>query len=50
MIIVQAQAYDETTCDWTKPVEWRGARDEYEARDWIRFNKDWMKDFRIIEE
>lgn len=46
MITVTALAYDPATRDWTKPVEY-AARDRTEALNWVKFNRDWMKSFKI---
>jgi hypothetical protein len=47
MFTVKALAYSQVSKDWTDPVEFV-ARTEVEAKDWVRFNKDWMKGFEII--
>lgn len=49
MVKATGKAYDASTRDWTKSVEYV-ARDRMEALRWIAFNCDWMKDLRIVEE
>jgi hypothetical protein len=41
-------AYDAATRDWTKRVEYI-ARDRMEAIRWCNFNRDWMKNCRVLE-
>ncbi len=45
----QGKAYDPTTRDWTQVVIYE-ARDRMEAIRWMNFNREWMKDLRIIED
>ena len=42
-------AWDNKTRDWTARVEY-AAKDRDEARNWIRFNKDWMQGLGMIEQ
>jgi hypothetical protein len=46
---VTALAWDENTRDWTKPVTYR-ARTKDEARNWVAFQRDYMKGFKIISD
>jgi hypothetical protein len=48
-VIAEGYAYNPMTRDWTQRVEYV-ARDRMEAIRWMRFNQDWMKGLRIIEE
>jgi hypothetical protein len=48
MIKASGLAYDQTTRDWTKLVVVE-LRDRMEAIRWMNFNRDWMKDLKIIE-
>jgi hypothetical protein len=41
-------AFDAATRDWTKPVEYI-ARNRMEAINWMHFNKNYMKDLKIVE-
>ncbi len=43
------KAFDPRTGDWTKVVEYE-ARTRMEAIRWMNFNRDWMKELRIIED
>jgi len=45
----EGYVYDPATRDWTKRVEYV-ARSRSEALDWMKFNRDWMKNLRIVEE
>lgn len=47
--IAEGYAYDAATRDWTARVEYI-ARDRMEAIRWIAFNRDWMKNLRIVDE
>lgn len=49
MIKAVGLAYDPKTHDWTERVEYI-ARDRLEAVNWLHFNRNWMKNLRIIEE
>jgi hypothetical protein len=40
-------AYSPATGDWTERVEYV-ARDRMEAIRWMNFNRDWMKNLRIL--
>lgn len=40
-------AYDSKTNDWTERVVYE-ARNRAEAVNWIRFNRDWFKNLRVI--
>lgn len=42
-------AYDPATQDWTQRVEFVG-RNRQEALNWIKFQRDWMKNLRIVED
>ena len=48
MIKAVGLAYDPSTRDWTKPVEYT-AQDRMEVIRWMNFNRDWMKNLRIVE-
>jgi hypothetical protein len=41
-------AYDPATRDWTKRVEIT-LRNRTEALNWIEFNRNWMKNLRVID-
>jgi hypothetical protein len=43
----EGYAYSAETRDWTERVEYV-ARDRIEAIRWINFQRDWMKNLRII--
>lgn len=45
---VHALSWDEATRSHTKPITYN-ARDIAEARNWKRFNENWMTGFRIID-
>lgn len=49
-IVVKAQglAYDPQTRDWTKLIVIE-LRNRQEAIRWMTFQRDWMKDLRIVE-
>jgi len=49
MTKAEGYVFDSRTGDWTERVEYV-ARDRMEAIRWINFNRDWMKNLRIIEE
>ena len=44
----QGLAYSQVTRDWTEVVVYE-ARDRMEAIRWMNFNRDWMKDLKIID-
>jgi hypothetical protein len=46
-VIAEGFAYDPQTRDWTQRVTYE-ARNRMEALNWIKFNKDWMKNLRIL--
>ncbi len=48
-VIATGKTFDPATRAWTLPVEYI-ARDRIDALRWINFNRDWMKDLRIVEE
>lgn len=47
MIIAEGYAYDNATRGWTQRVEYI-ARTECEARNWIKFQQDWLDKLRIV--
>ena len=49
MVKAQGKAYSQVTRDWTEVVTYE-ARDRMEAIRWMRFNQDWMKDLKIVED
>lgn len=48
-VIVTGKAYSQQTGDWTEEVRYE-ARDRMEAVRWMRFNQDWMKDLKIVDD
>lgn len=47
-VVAEGLAYDPKTRDWTKRVEYV-AQDRQEAIRWINFNRNWMKELRIVD-
>lgn len=47
-VTAEGFAYDRVTRGWTERVEYI-ARDRMEAVRWMNFNRDWMKNLRIVE-
>ncbi len=48
-ITVTGKAYSQETRDWTEVATYE-ARDLQDARNWMKFNRDWMKDLKIVDE
>lgn len=48
MVRAEGYTYDAKTRDWTLRVEYV-ARDRMEATRWMNFNRDWMKNLKIVE-
>ena len=48
-VTAEGYAFDATTGDWTKLVQYQ-ARTRMEAIRWINFNRDWMKRLKIVED
>lgn len=48
-VAAEGYAFDPKTRDWTKKTEYV-ARDRIEAIRWINFNRDWMKNLRIVQD
>jgi hypothetical protein len=46
-VIAEGFAYDPTTRDWTVRHTYE-ARSRMDAIRWINFNRDWMKNLRIV--
>jgi hypothetical protein len=49
MVNAEGFAYNRETKDWTERAEYV-ARNRIEAIRWINFNRDWMKNLRIVED
>jgi hypothetical protein len=48
MVKAQGKAYNAQTRDWTEVVVYE-ARSRQEALRWMEFNRDWMKDLKIVD-
>jgi hypothetical protein len=46
IVIATGLAWSATDRDWTELVTYH-ARNRVEAINWVRFNRDWLKDLRI---
>ena len=48
IVTAEGKAFDAATGDWTHLITTKHV-DLTRALDWIKFNRDWMKELRIVE-